>query len=52
MELRFRDGLDRDGIEAAVDRVEAAIRRQIPDVTRIFIEAESLKRHDHGRQVV
>jgi cation diffusion facilitator family transporter len=43
MELRFKQGLDRDGIEAAVDRIEAEIRRRAPDVTRIFLEAESFK---------
>jgi divalent metal cation (Fe/Co/Zn/Cd) transporter len=46
LELRFREGLDRDGVEQAIDRVEAAIRHRVPDVTRIFIEAESLKHHE------
>ena len=44
IELRFRAGLDRDGIESAIDRMEVEIRKAVPDVTRIFIEAESLKR--------
>ncbi|HVX56541.1 MAG TPA: cation diffusion facilitator family transporter [Candidatus Saccharimonadales bacterium] len=45
MELRFRAGLDRDGIERVIDRIEAEIRRRAPEVTRIYIEAESLKPH-------
>lgn len=44
IELRFRHGLDRDGIEAAIDRIEREITQRVPDVSRIFIEAESLKR--------
>ncbi|HEX8711644.1 MAG TPA: cation diffusion facilitator family transporter [Terracidiphilus sp.] len=48
IELRFREGLDRDGIEAAIDRIEAGIRRKSPEVTRIFIEAESLKPRRDG----
>ncbi len=49
IELRFRHGLDRDGIEAAIDRVETEIRRKAPEVTRIYIEAESLKPQQDGR---
>lgn len=45
MDLRFRNGLDRDGIESAIDRLEAAIREKLPEVTRIFLEAESLKKN-------
>lgn len=43
IELRFRAGLDRDGIERVIDRIEEEIRRRAPEVTRIYIEAESLK---------
>lgn len=43
IELRFRQGLDRDGIELTIDRIEAEIRKRAPEVTRIYIEAESLK---------
>lgn len=43
IELRFRKGLDRDGIELAIDRIESEIRKRAPEVTRIYIEAESLK---------
>jgi divalent metal cation (Fe/Co/Zn/Cd) transporter len=49
MELKFRDGLDRNGIEGAIDRIEAAIREKAPEVTRIFLEAEALKEDDRQR---
>jgi cation diffusion facilitator family transporter len=49
MDMRFRSGLDRDGIETAIDRVEAAIKKSVPEITRIFLEAESLKSHDGSR---
>jgi cation diffusion facilitator family transporter len=49
MDLKFRDGLDRNGIERAIDRIETAIRAKAPEVTHIFLEAEALKQDD-GRQ--
>ena len=39
LKLTFIDGLSTDELEAAVDRVEAAIRHRRPEVKRIFIEA-------------
>jgi cation diffusion facilitator family transporter len=44
MDLRFREGLNRNQIESVIDRLEAAIRDRVPEVTRIFLEAESLKK--------
>jgi len=44
IELQFHAGLDRDGIEDAIARIKAEIRNAVPDVTRIFIAAESLNR--------
>ena len=41
LELRFDRDLDAAGIEAAVDRVEAAIREAAPDVDFVSVEAES-----------
>lgn len=41
LELRFVRGLDAAGIEASVDRVEAAIRAVAPDVDYVSVEAES-----------
>ncbi len=43
MDLRFREGLNRNEIEAVIDRIEGAIRGRIPEISRIFLEAESLK---------
>jgi cation diffusion facilitator family transporter len=45
MDLRFRDGLTRNQIESVIDRLEASIRDRVPEVTRIFLEAESLKKN-------
>ena len=42
IEIQFRRSLSAAEMEAAIDRVEAAVRGQHPDVKRIFIEAESL----------
>jgi cation diffusion facilitator family transporter len=42
LQIQFRQGLSATEVEAAVDRLETAIRRQHPDVKRIFIEAGSL----------
>jgi cation diffusion facilitator family transporter len=46
--IEFREGLTLAELEAAIDRVEAAIRGQYPEVKRIFIEAKSLV-HRQGR---
>lgn len=42
MELQFRKGLDAEGVEQAIDRMERAIREAHPEVAYIFVEAESL----------
>jgi cation diffusion facilitator family transporter len=49
LEIQFRRGLSAAEVEAAVDRVESAIRSRYPDVIRIFIEAESLSAR--GRRI-
>jgi len=38
VEIAFRDGLDTDGVEDAIARVEDRIRRDVPSVARIFVE--------------
>ena len=43
MDLRFRDDLDANEIVRAVDRIEAAIRKRYPEITRIYIEADALR---------
>ena len=42
LQIQFHQGQSATEVEAAVDRLETAIRRQHPDVKRIFIEAGSL----------
>jgi divalent metal cation (Fe/Co/Zn/Cd) transporter len=44
MNVEFRGALRGEGIEAAIDRVEASIRHAYPDVTSIFLEVDSLRR--------
>lgn len=41
VDINFADGLSTDQLEAAIDKVEQAIRRALPSVKRIFVEAES-----------
>ena len=42
LQIQFHQGLSAAEVEAAVDRLETAIRRPHSDVKRIFIEAGSL----------
>ena len=41
LELRFVRDLDAAGIEAAIDRVEAAVREAVPEVDFVSVEPES-----------
>jgi cation diffusion facilitator family transporter len=41
LDVCFRDGLDTDGVEEAIVRVEDAIREQVPSADKIFIEPTS-----------
>jgi cation diffusion facilitator family transporter len=43
LDIEFRPNLSASEVAAAVDRLEASIRRERPSIKRIFIEAESLK---------
>lgn len=45
LDVNFVDNLTSDEIEETVDRIETSIREAIPRVNRIFIEAETLKKH-------
>ena len=45
LDIGFREGLTISARETAVDRLERAIRERHRDVTRIFLEAESLRNH-------
>ncbi|WP_103019746.1 cation diffusion facilitator family transporter [Salinibacter altiplanensis] len=44
IDLRFRDTLDADAVEGAVDRLERAIREAHPSIRYIFVEAGSISR--------
>jgi cation diffusion facilitator family transporter len=39
-DVAFRDGLDTDGVEDAIDRIEARIAGAVPEARRIYIEPE------------
>jgi divalent metal cation (Fe/Co/Zn/Cd) transporter len=43
LDIEFRPELSAAEITAAVDRLEAGIRKDRPNIKRIFIEAESLR---------
>ena len=43
LDVVFRSDLTADGLAAAIDRLEAAIRGQHPEVRQVFIEAQALK---------
>ncbi len=45
LSVDFHDTLDARDIETTVDRLERAIRQACPEVTRIFIEAQSWRSH-------
>ena len=44
MEVEFLDDLSTDQMEAVIDRVEMEVKKVVPEVTKIFIEAQSLKK--------
>ena len=47
-DVAFAPALDTDGIEAAVDDVEHAVREAVPDADRIYVEAESIEERPDG----
>lgn len=44
LEVDFSDGLSTSELEAVVDRIEREIKKAVPAVKKIFIEAESIKK--------
>jgi len=42
LDLEFKDGLMTEQIETAIDHIEREIRAAVPEVSKIFIEAESI----------
>ena len=47
MVLEFEDELSTDEVEAAVLRLEDAIRKRVPSARTIFIEAGAFRRRPH-----
>lgn len=45
LSLDFQDGLSANDVERAVSALERAIKKAHPEVTRIFIEAQSARGH-------
>jgi len=52
LDINFANGLSTDQVEAAIDRVEQAIRKELPAVKKIFVEAETRKRRSRGKRQV
>jgi cation diffusion facilitator family transporter len=48
MDIQFREGLSAGEVEAAVERIEKAIRMKHPEIKNIFIEAESISSRGTG----
>lgn len=49
LNVNFRDGLDTDELEKAIDDIESRITAAVPEARRIFIEAESLRKATERR---
>jgi divalent metal cation (Fe/Co/Zn/Cd) transporter len=45
LDVHFINGLSSDQIEETIDRMEAQIKTAVPKVNRIYIEAETIRRH-------
>ena len=48
LSLDFADGLSAEQVEATVSELELAIKTELPQVKRIFIEAQSAEAHHHA----
>ncbi|MGD8774621.1 MAG: cation diffusion facilitator family transporter [Syntrophobacterales bacterium] len=44
IEVEFVDDLSTDEVEAAVDRIESRIKQAVPAVTKIYIEAQAVRK--------
>ncbi len=42
LDIQFRSSASSSDVEAAIDRLERSIRRELPMIKRIYIEAEAL----------
>ena len=50
LSLDFADGIDADRVEASISALEQAIKAAYPEVTRIFIEAQSTAGHRRAKR--
>ena len=48
LNIRFAEALDRNDIQACVDRIEKMVRSHFPLIHHIYIEAESLTQNDRN----
>ncbi|WDN87103.1 hypothetical protein BuS5_00071 [Desulfosarcina sp. BuS5] len=44
LEVEFKDNLSTDEVESAIDKIELEIKKAVPAVGKIYIEAESLRK--------
>ncbi len=44
LDVHFEDGLTSDQIEETIDRIEASIKTAVPNVNRIYVEAETIRK--------
>ncbi|MEE8443844.1 MAG: cation diffusion facilitator family transporter [Alphaproteobacteria bacterium] len=50
LSLDFADGIDADRVEASISALEQAIKAAYPEVTRVFIEAQSAAGHRRAKR--
>jgi len=48
LSVDFADGLSSEAVEEAVSTLEVKIKQRYPEVTRVFIEVQSKRRHDQS----
>ena len=46
LEVKFRDELSAVGVRATVARVQKSVRKEYPDITRIYFASESVAAED------
>jgi divalent metal cation (Fe/Co/Zn/Cd) transporter len=44
IDVEFADDLSTDEVEETIDQIESSVREAIPDATKIYIEAQAIKR--------
>ncbi len=49
LSLDFADGISSSKVESSISGLEKAIKSEFPEITRVFIEAQSLEGHDTAR---